>query len=141
MANISILQSQKKAKKFIPIIIGAVLLGGLILLIILQGGVEGQDKFVGIEDSSQLLRKQVQDIKREVTLPEGFFGSEILGQFTPYEPIKAPAQWGRENPFAPFNPAEFVDQDAPTTETGGQESVEIPDEGEPVGVPEEGPAI
>ncbi|MEX0877647.1 MAG: hypothetical protein WDZ40_02145 [Candidatus Spechtbacterales bacterium] len=125
MAGISILQSQKKVKKFIPLIFGAVLLGGVVLLITTQASGEGAERFEGSEASSELLRRQIQNIKNEVILPEGFFGSDILGKFTPYEPIKAPAQWGRENPFSPFDPAEFVDQEIINVEPEAQEEEEI----------------
>lgn len=121
MANISIFQSQRKAKKFIPIIIGVVLLGGVMLLIVLQGGIQGQEVFEGTESSSALLRSQVQQIKSGVVLPEGFFGDGVLGQFIPYDPIQAPAEWGRENPFSPFNPEDIVVEEAPT---GGTEEIE-----------------
>jgi hypothetical protein len=88
---------QKKRQRQLLILLVVVVLGGGLIVLISQGIIFGEssDSAVDIEAAAQRSRQ-------EISIPERFFTEKVLEEFTPYEPIKPPAEPGRENPFTPF---------------------------------------
>ena len=59
-------------------------------------------------DESEIANDQAtqaaQDIIQEVEIPLEFLQNGPLQEFTPYEPLEAPENAGRPNPFSPAQP-------------------------------------
>ena len=122
-----LLEGKKRNKQLIPMLLGVILLGGMMLLFILQGGSSGIEEFAGAEQESVTTQKQAKSIIDSVRIPQGFFEEGLLGQFNIYEPLSVPDEWGRDNPFTPAAFSESTEQDeaveVETQEEAPQEDV------------------
>lgn len=62
------------------------------------------DEFI----SGAIISEAANAIIRDIFIPHDFFTDKLLKQFSSYEPIAAPTEKGRDNPFAPIQPIQQI---------------------------------
>lgn len=97
----TITQQRKKQQRmllalgFVVFLIAAVLFWGL------SGRGNKLESLPQDDIISNIENEAAKAIMRDISIPRDFFNNKILQQFSSYKPISAPAQSGRDNPFAP----------------------------------------
>lgn len=92
---------QRKKRNLLLFTVAAVLITAAVIVFLLGGGVvqPGGEGEITLSSETQ---QRANNIRRSVSIPESFFEEGVLDEYESYNPVTAPANFGRENPFQQF---------------------------------------